>query len=79
MTIKERHHKLLSTMVRIAAGKDNYANPMPGEASRQLARATLVAIGETWPKRVQYFKVESVNGEAALLPMDKERSNLGNS
>lgn len=73
MTIKERHHVLLSAIQIIASGKGTGAKPMCGENARQIAKATLVALGERWPKQTQYFRVERVNGEAKLLPMGGER------
>ena len=66
MTIEERHAKLLFALRSIAGVGPK---PLPGEAARQIARRTLVALGERWPKQVQFFKVETVDGQAKLIPM----------
>lgn len=73
MTIKERHHVLLSAVQLIASGKGTGAKPMCGENARQIARSTLIALGERWPKQTQYYRVERIDGQATLRPM-KERA-----
>jgi hypothetical protein len=70
-TIKERHQAMLHALSRIASGKS--AKPLNGEEARQLARETLVAMGERWPKQPQYFRVERIADQAVLVPMEALR------
>lgn len=65
------HPMLLLTLSTIARGKG--PKPIPGEEARQLARQALVSVGEKWPpQKCKYFKVERIDGQATLLPMEKE-------
>lgn len=52
MTVKDREWmvRLLTTVQRIAQGRLDCGRPLSAETSRQIARDTLIELGETWHK-----------------------------
>lgn len=45
---KTQHDVAIETLRSIARGRDDNGRPYGGETCRQMARETLVGIGETW-------------------------------